>query len=99
MQKPALTLPQPSRRALLTGRISSRPGIAVIGGNCMARHGIVCRGCGEACETGAIRFQLAIGSAGLPMIDNNVCTGCGDCVSICPASAIAIMPAAAGAAS
>lgn len=83
----------PSRRALLTGRVSTRPEIAVIGDTCLAHRNIVCRSCSESCEAGAIRFQLAAGSAGLPLVATDLCTGCGDCAPVCPASAIAIQPA------
>lgn len=64
--------------------------IAVIGDRCLAHQNIVCRSCKEACESDAIRFQLAPGTAGMPVIETAACTGCGACVAPCPAQAIAI---------
>jgi ferredoxin-type protein NapF len=50
--------------------------------------------CRDACPTGAIRFFLAVGGAH-PWIDTDACTGCAECVSVCPASAIAMSGMAA----
>ncbi|MBB5696374.1 4Fe-4S dicluster domain-containing protein [Muricoccus pecuniae] len=47
--------------------------------------------CRDACEPGAIRFSLAIGGA-RPRVEAGICTGCGECVPGCPASAISIVP-------
>ena len=63
-----------------------------IGGGCLAYQGVVCRACGEACDTGAIRFRLRVGGAAEPRIDPPACTGCGGCVSRCPAQAVSLVP-------
>ncbi|WP_246407902.1 4Fe-4S dicluster domain-containing protein [Microvirga lupini] len=43
--------------------------------------------CRDACPTGAVRFDLALGGA-RPRIISDACTGCGDCFQACPANAI-----------
>lgn len=66
---------------------------ASIGENCLAKQGVVCRTCGEACEPQAIRFSPQIGSAALPLLQPDACSGCGACVALCPSHAIAVSPA------
>ena len=61
---------------------------ATAGPSCLARSGVVCRSCEEACEPRAIHFKL--GPVALPEIDDEACTGCGACVSICPVRAIEV---------
>jgi ferredoxin-type protein NapF len=60
----------------------------VIGETCFAFQGIACMSCRDACAPGAIRFTLARGGA-RPELDLETCTGCGDCLPVCPAGAIA----------
>ncbi len=64
--------------------------IADIGDECFIRRGVVCRSCGEICETRAITFKPVPG--GLSQINLNIasCNGCGECVHVCPAHAIEI---------
>jgi len=53
---------------------------------CLAWRNMACSVCRERCpETGAITVQ-----AGRPTIDPEQCTGCGDCVAVCPAPIMAI---------
>lgn len=61
---------------------------ARIGSGCLAVQGVVCRLCEEQCEPRAIRFRLALGGYALPEVDGEACSGCGACVSHCPAQAI-----------
>ncbi len=63
---------------------------AQIGAQCLSNQGIECRSCGEHCDVRAIRFRLTAGRVAHPQLDEQVCTGCGNCVSVCPASAISI---------
>lgn len=86
----------------LTRRGLLRPGapppaapavVATIGETCLARRGIVCRSCGDACPERAIRFPPLLGRAALPVLSLEACTGCGDCLPVCPVAAIAL-PAA-----
>jgi ferredoxin-type protein NapF len=58
--------------------------------SCLNRRGIECRVCGDACETHALRFVPARGGIAQLQIDANACTGCGDCVSVCPVQAITL---------
>jgi ferredoxin-type protein NapF len=57
---------------------------------CLNRRGVECRVCGEACETRALRFRPAPGGIAALVIEPESCTGCGDCVSVCPVSAITL---------
>ena len=79
-----------TRRGLLLGRPAPRQPVAVIGDRCLARHGVVCRSCGDACEARAIRFPPRLGGVALPTLDGEACTGCGECVAVCPAVAISL---------
>jgi ferredoxin-type protein NapF len=63
---------------------------AIIGETCFATRGIVCRSCQDVCPHAAIRFTLAPGGIAHAHVDAGSCTGCGACVSACPAGAIAI---------
>ena len=61
---------------------------ARIADRCLARQGVECRSCGDACETAAIRFRLVAGGVSQPLLDVTACTGCGACYSVCPVQAI-----------
>lgn len=61
-----------------------------LGDSCMARRGVVCRTCGDVCDFRAIRFQLRVGGAAMPLLDLSSCTGCGECIAVCPVQAIQI---------
>ena len=63
-----------------------------IAGGCLAHRGVVCRACGEACDTSAIRFRLRVGGAAEPVIDPPACTGCGSCIGRCPVQALSLVP-------
>jgi ferredoxin-type protein NapF len=65
---------------------------ASIGEACLARRGVECRICGEACGVGAIRFRPRVGGVALPELTDEACTGCGACLGPCPAQAIAMAP-------
>ncbi len=64
--------------------------VAQIGPACVEPRGVTCRRCGESCDVGAITFRLMRGGA-QPLLDISTCTGCGDCLAVCPVSAIALM--------
>lgn len=61
---------------------------AQINESCLTNKNIECRSCQESCEPFAISFQLSIGSVAKPVIDHELCNGCGGCVSICPTQSI-----------
>ncbi len=80
-----------SRRALLGGGLDecARPH-ARVGDGCLARLGIVCQSCRDACPEGAMRFRPRLGHVAEPEVDLAACTGCGECVAPCPVAAIEI---------
>lgn len=89
-----------SRRQFLRGDFSVRrseaagddgPRCAAIGATCMAFANVVCRSCADVCPEGAIRFAPRIMASALPLVDEKKCTGCGDCIAACPASAIKLV--------
>jgi ferredoxin-type protein NapF len=86
--------PAPTRRALLLGRPAAPAHIAVIGEACLTRLGVVCQSCGDACPERAIRFRPLLGRVALPEVAADRCTGCGECVAVCPVAAIAVPPGA-----
>ncbi len=54
---------------------------------CLAFHGTVCTACTERCPVeNAITME-----AGRPVINPNICTGCGVCQYVCPAPGNAIL--------
>jgi len=63
-----------------------------IDSGCLARNGVVCRSCGERCGEQAIRFRLQTGGRAAPQVDAALCSGCGECVSVCPSGSIRLRP-------
>lgn len=59
-----------------------------IGADCLSYRGTACRTCADVCEAEAIRFRPLGGGRDIALVDEAACTGCGGCISICPASAI-----------
>ena len=58
--------------------------------SCLSLNAVVCRSCGEACDERAIRFELRTGGNALPLLNREICTGCGECISVCPNDSIRI---------
>ena len=50
-----------------------------------------CLGYGD-CERSCTFNAIKIGEDGLPAIDDKKCTGCGNCVSVCPQKVVALFP-------
>lgn len=69
--------------------------VAQIGDACLARRNVECRVCGEACELSAIRFRPRLGSVVQPDVVLESCSGCADCVAVCPTQAIECIERAA----
>lgn len=64
-----------------------RPGVFTISEqHCIAWKGTSCSTCRERCP---VPGALTVAS-GRPTIDAALCTGCGDCVAVCPAPILAI---------
>lgn len=64
---------------------------AIFGEACLAARDVVCRTCGEACETRAISFPPQIGGVARPQLAADACTGCGACLADCPTQAIRLL--------
>ena len=60
--------------------------------NCLSLNAIVCRACGDACEERAISFKLELGGVARPLLNREICTGCGECFAVCPIKAVAVKP-------
>lgn len=65
---------------------------ANVGQSCLLNAGISCQSCTDACDDMAIRFDMRAGLVGKVQVLPENCTGCGACVSVCPAKAIQIQP-------
>lgn len=81
-------------RACGTGALSEEskspwPWYATVTEGCLSLNGISCRACEDACDPRAIRFRLMTGGRAVPVIDEELCTGCGVCAYTCPAGAVA----------
>jgi len=89
----------PSRRAFLRGdalRRRNEPDVSPTGvvrldgpaaidrSACIAWNGVVCMSCRFACAAGAI----VMNTQNRPEVNEDDCTACGDCVPVCPTSAI-----------
>ena len=66
------------------------PHVAAISESCFAKSGIACQSCRDACPEQAIRFSPRIGGPFVPELDEDACSGCGACISVCPAGAIGV---------
>ena len=63
---------------------------ATINDNCFSERGVICRSCGEVCEVQAIKFKQVVGGITHVAMETLSCTGCGECISVCPAFAISL---------
>jgi electron transport complex protein RnfB len=77
------------RRARYTGLPSCRAAALVSGGDKACSWGCLGYGdCDVACTFDAIRMN----EQGLPVVAEDLCTACGDCVDVCPKDLFSIVP-------
>jgi ferredoxin-type protein NapF len=67
--------------------------VALVGHGCLAAQAVTCGTCADPCEPRALRIRPLLGGRALPVIDVAACTGCGDCLSVCPVGALSLVPA------
>lgn len=75
---------QPAVAAQMVARISEA---------CVEPRGVMCRRCGDECDTRAITFRPLGGGKARAALDQDICTGCGACLGTCPVAAISLIPA------
>ncbi|WP_432448971.1 ferredoxin-type protein NapF [Aliiroseovarius marinus] len=56
--------------------------------SCLSMNGVNCRTCEDHCDERAIGFQLQTGGRAQPVLDEDLCNGCGGCSLACPVGAI-----------
>ena len=64
---------------------------ARIGAFCLETRGTSCRRCTDSCDVSAIRFRPMGGGRTIALLDQGACTGCGDCLPVCPVNAIELV--------
>lgn len=74
--------------ALAAETLENWPWRAKVLQSCLSYQGIACRTCEDSCEPRAIRFRLQTGGRAVPVLDQDLCTGCGECAYTCPAQSI-----------
>lgn len=85
-----------SRRGFFRGASAAERGapVAAIAESCFAVRGVYCRSCADSCDERAIVFTLQKGGRAIVSVNAELCSGCGECAAICPASAISAPRAA-----
>lgn len=78
------------RQALYTGTPSCRAAILLAGGAKSCAWG--CLGFGD-CQTACTFSAIQMNQHGIPVVLDDKCTGCGDCVDVCPKDLFSLHPA------
>lgn len=85
--KCAQACPEPVFR---NGVVSRFDHVATIGEGCLPFMGVDCQACRDACPVEAIRFIPRKGGPFVPRLNDDICTGCGACISVCPVNVLHI---------
>ena len=56
--------------------------------SCLSIQRVMCRTCSDNCDESAIHFRLEVGGKATPELNLEECTGCGACITPCPANAV-----------
>ena len=67
------------------------PLFANINSTCLSLNAIVCRTCGDTCDADAIHFKLQTRGVSIPIVNTDLCIGCGACLYTCPKNAISML--------
>ncbi|MFQ3229706.1 ferredoxin-type protein NapF [Reinekea sp.] len=65
-------------------------GIAVIDDSCLAHKGVTCQSCKDSCESSEVIHFNWQDRTPVPEINTEHCTGCGECISVCPTNSIEV---------
>ncbi len=57
---------------------------------CLTHKKVTCRSCEDVCEPMAISFKAVLGGPSQPVVDLDLCNGCGACIKPCPSNSIKI---------
>jgi ferredoxin-type protein NapF len=60
----------------------------VIDDQCLTLKKVTCRSCEDTCEPMAISFKAILGGPAQPMVEPDLCNGCGACIKPCPSNSI-----------
>ncbi|EPJ46753.1 MAG: nitrate reductase [Osedax symbiont Rs1] len=61
-----------------------------IDASCLTMQKVTCRSCEDACEPMAITFKAILASPAQPVINTDLCNGCGACIKPCPTQSLTI---------
>ncbi|MBT5232054.1 MAG: ferredoxin-type protein NapF [Methylococcales bacterium] len=56
--------------------------------SCLLAKQVTCQVCEEQCELQAISSKPQVGGRSLPVVNQDLCNGCGACIKPCPVGAI-----------